>query len=111
MQNCAGSLLGLWLVAQPSKSAARRDKSREYNVSKQKWNLCELKQQWKTSNQGVLDTPSFGGWEARGERDGESEIGRERERKRETAGAGEGAEEREGERDKGTGRGSGRERV
>ena len=29
-----------WLVAQPSKSAAHRDKSREWNVSKQKWNLC-----------------------------------------------------------------------
>ena len=28
------------LVAQPSKSAAYRDKSREWNVSKQKWNLC-----------------------------------------------------------------------
>jgi hypothetical protein len=28
------------LVAQPSKIAAHRDKSREWNVSKQKWNLC-----------------------------------------------------------------------
>jgi hypothetical protein len=25
---------------QPSKSAAHRDKSRAWNVSKQKWNLC-----------------------------------------------------------------------
>jgi len=32
--------LSFWLVAQPSKSAAHRDKSREWNVSKQKWNLC-----------------------------------------------------------------------
>ena len=30
----------LWLVAQPSKSAAHRDNSREWNVSKQKWNIC-----------------------------------------------------------------------
>ena len=29
-----------WLVAQPSKSAAHRDKSQEWNVSKQKWILC-----------------------------------------------------------------------
>ena len=30
--------LSFWLVAQPSKSAAHRDKSQEWNVSKQKWN-------------------------------------------------------------------------
>ena len=27
-------------------TATRRDKSREWNVSKQKWNLCSLEQQW-----------------------------------------------------------------
>ena len=27
-------------TAQPSQSAAHRDKSREWNVSKQKWSLC-----------------------------------------------------------------------
>jgi len=31
--------LACWLVAQPSNSAAHRDKGREWNVSKQKWNL------------------------------------------------------------------------
>ena len=30
----------LWRGSLPSKSAAHRDKSREWNVSKQKWNLC-----------------------------------------------------------------------
>ena len=39
--------LSLWLVAQPPKSAAHRGKSRECNVSKQTWNLCQLKEQWK----------------------------------------------------------------
>jgi len=33
-------------------SAAHRDKRREWNVSKQKWNLFQLEQQWKTHKVG-----------------------------------------------------------
>jgi len=41
--SCCWRELSSWLVVRPSKSAVHRVKSREWNVSKQKWNLCELK--------------------------------------------------------------------
>ena len=38
--------LSFRLVVQPSKSAAHRDKSRERNVSKKTFHLCQLKSEW-----------------------------------------------------------------
>ena len=35
------------------KSAAYRDKSREWNVSKKKWNLCQLKELWRIARLGT----------------------------------------------------------
>ena len=38
--NVCDAKVGPFASRLPSKSAAHRDKSREWNVSKQKWNLC-----------------------------------------------------------------------
>ena len=50
---CPSGLTDHLLVDQPHatgvsrlNSAAHRGKSREWNVSKQKWNLCQLKKHW-----------------------------------------------------------------
>ena len=49
-------------IAQPSKNAAHRDTSREWKVSKQKRNLCQLQEQWKMARfpaQEVTETDRF----------------------------------------------------